>query len=64
MTFENEYDVMVTANTQFVDKGYTPYQIALIHNQGHVGKCRKGVNKLGVPYNSCDYAQKIASVVK
>lgn len=63
MTFENEFDVMVTANTKFLEK-YTPYQVALIHNQGHAGKCRKGINKHGVKYDSCAYAQSIVAMLK
>jgi len=63
MTFENEYNVMVLANTKLLEK-YTPYQVALIHNQGHAGKCRKGVNKHGVKYDSCAYAQKVLAMVK
>lgn len=64
MTFENEYNLMVTVNTLYLEKGYTPYQVALLHNQGHMGKCSKGINKYGVKFDSCSYAQSIASSIK
>lgn len=41
---------------RWLDAGYTPRQIFLIWNQGNAGKCKAGVNKLGVPYDSCAYA--------
>lgn len=63
MTFENEYEVMTIHNTKMLEK-YTPYQVALIHNQGHVGKCRSGINKYGVKYDSCAYANKVVKLMQ
>jgi len=62
MTFENEFDVMVTVNTKLLEK-HTVYQVALIHNQGNAGKCKKGINKHGVKYDSCAYAQKVVAMI-
>lgn len=45
--------------TSLFDKGYSIYQVALIWNQGHPGKCSKGINKYGAKFNSCDYAESI-----
>lgn len=42
----------------WLDDGLTPRQIFLIWNQGHPGQCKAGVNKYGVPYDSCAYADK------
>jgi len=64
LTPENEFEVLTLKNIDLLNKGYTPYQIALVHNQGHPGKCSKGVNKLGVPFNSCDYAKKVVSMIR
>jgi hypothetical protein len=50
-----------------VIKGYTPAQTFLKWNSGNLRPCRKGVNKWGVKYNSCEYvnkAIKIYSVLK
>ena len=37
-------------------EGLTDRQIFLIWNQGHPGQCKAGVNRHGVPYDSCKYA--------
>jgi hypothetical protein len=47
-----------------IEKGYSAEDIAKIWNQGHVGKCRRGVNSLGVNYDSCSYVQKVLSNYK
>lgn len=64
-TKENEELVTLLHVDYLTRKGYTPYQVALEHNQGDGKKpCRKGISKLNVPYNSCEYAQSIQSMVK
>ncbi len=41
---------------KLLDKGKTPEKIFLAWNAGESAtKCSKGVNKHGVPYNSCGY---------
>lgn len=64
LTPENEFEVLTRHNTYMLDKGYTPYQTILVHNQGSTGKCRRGTNKYGVKYDSCAYAQKVLAMVK
>lgn len=48
--------VTLTKVERWLDAGYTPRQIFLIWNQGNPGKCKAGVNKHGVKYDSCAYA--------
>lgn len=50
--------VTLTKVQRWLDEGLTPRQIFLIWNQGHPGQCKAGVNKYGVPYDSCAYADK------
>jgi hypothetical protein len=38
--------------------GLSERQIFLIWNQGHTGQCKAGVNKHGVPFDSCAYVEK------
>lgn len=49
--------VVVRKIQSWLDKGYSERQIFLMWNQGHAGKCSKGVNKHGAAYNSCAYAE-------
>lgn len=62
-TERNEQYVTLIMITNWLEKGYTPYQIALRWNQGHAGKCRSGVNQHGVKYNSCAYANRLVALV-
>lgn len=64
MTPENEFKVLVAVNEHYLEKGYTPYQLALLHNQGHFGKCKSGINKHGIKYDSCAYAKKVVAHIK
>lgn len=48
--------VTLTKVQRWLDEGLTPRQIFLIWNQGHPGQCKAGVNRYGVPYDSCAYA--------
>jgi hypothetical protein len=51
-----EYVTVLTIQEMLQHK--TPEQIALQWNAGNAKKCSKGINKLGVPYNSCEYVEK------
>lgn len=64
-TKENERLVTLLHVDTRVKENYTIYEIALEHNQGN-GKapCRIGINNLKVPYNSCEYGNKIVAMVK
>lgn len=55
----NETYVALRKVQAWLDQGYSERQIALIWNQGSTGECRKGVNKHGVEYDSCSYAQRV-----
>jgi len=55
--------VTLTKVERWLDAGYTPRQIFLIWNQGHAGQCKAGVNRHGVPYDSCAYAQKALNLL-
>lgn len=39
--------------------GHTEKEVALIHNQGRVGQCRKGTNRYGAKYDSCAYRDQV-----
>jgi len=62
-TPENTKKVVEGKVTKWLDQGLTDRQIFLIWNQGHPGQCRKGVNKKGVAYDSCSYANKGIAVL-
>lgn len=55
----NERYVALKKIDAWLAQGYTERDIALMWNQGSTGPCRIGVNKQGVPYNSCAYAEKL-----
>ena len=44
---------------EWLEKGKTVRDIALLWNQGNTGKCSSGINSLGVSYDSCDYAKNV-----
>lgn len=44
---------------RWLEQGYSSREIALMWNQGHPGACGAGVNKHGVSYDSCAYAQSV-----
>lgn len=56
-TYENEIKVAAEMIDRWLTSGKTAYQIFLMWNQGNDGPCSSGVNKYGVPYDSCAYAQ-------
>jgi hypothetical protein len=55
----NEYYVAVRKIQYHIDQGYTDKEIALVWNQGNPSPCKSGVNRLGVPYDSCAYERKV-----
>lgn len=55
-TPENATFVTEEKIRQWKKEGLTDRQIFLIWNQGHPGQCKSGVNRYGVPYDSCKYA--------
>lgn len=58
MTKENQDLVAEKQIQSWIDKGYTPRQIALMWNGG-TPKEKKGVNSFGVAYDSGAYADKV-----
>ena len=58
MTKENQDLVAERQIQSWIDKGYTPRQIALMWNGG-TPKEKKGVNSFGVAYDSGAYADKV-----
>jgi hypothetical protein len=64
-TPENTKKVVEGKILEWKKQGLTDRQIFLMWNQGHPGKCIKGVNSKGVKYDSCSYAEKgIATLSK
>lgn len=59
MTPTNEYYVAIHKIQHHLDEGYSDRQIALLWNQGNISPCKAGVNKYGVEYDSCAYANKV-----
>lgn len=62
-TFENEKAVVEAKIALWLEEGYTPRQVFLIWNQGHGGQCIRGINKYGVAYDSCAYAERGLSLI-
>lgn len=48
---------------KWLNEGYSAGDIARIWNQGHPGKCKAGVNRMGVEFNSCAYERKVLSML-
>ncbi len=44
---------------RWLRNGLTVEQIALMWNQGNLGKCSSGVNKKGVKFDSCKYSRLV-----
>lgn len=57
-SFINQQYVTVYKVQNWLNKGYTPYQIGLLYNGGEV-KEKKGTNKWGIRYDSGAYAKKL-----
>lgn len=58
MTNENQDKLAYLEAKRLLVKGYSEKDIALTWNQGNRGQCKRGVNKFGVKYDSCAYAEK------
>jgi len=43
----------------WLERGDTPYQIALRWNAGGAARCSSGVNVWGVKYDSCSYVKMV-----
>lgn len=57
----NEEYVATMKIEQWLQEGKSATDIALTWNQGHPGKCRRGVNRYGVNYDSCAYVAMVKS---
>lgn len=62
MTPANQDLVAKKEMERLLREGYTERDIALVWNQGHRGKCKSGVNKYGVKYDSCAYVNKVLKI--
>jgi hypothetical protein len=62
----NEEYVVMGKVTKWLEEGLTAYQIGLKWNHpvALVYGCSAGVNKMGVEYDSCEYANTIAAAIK
>ncbi len=58
-----EWFVAVSMIEKWLSNGYSELEIAKIWNQGHTGKCSKGINKLGVEYDSCAYVTQVLALL-
>lgn len=57
-TPENAKYVTEAKIALWLEEGYTARDVFLTWNQGHSGACRRGINRHGVSYDSCAYADK------
>ena len=60
---KNEVYVALLKVQKLLDDGYTARGVALVWNQGHINGCSAGVNKHGVEYDSCSYAQQVLAKI-
>lgn len=58
-TAKNQEYIAMAYYSLLLEQGYSTKDIALIHNQGHTGACSSGVNRHGVAYDSCAYAERV-----
>jgi hypothetical protein len=63
-TPKTEYYVALHKIQFHINQGYSDREIALIWNQGNAGKCKAGVNRHGVPYDSCAYEKKFVLAMR
>lgn len=59
MTPERERYVVTMMVEKWTDQGMSASQIALRWNAGGATKCSRGVNKLGVEFDSCAHVSKV-----
>jgi len=58
----NEDYVVQVKIAKWLKSGKEPHHIALAWNAGEGAKrCSSGINRFGVPYNSCAYVEKVTS---
>lgn len=57
-TPENELYVTEQKIVRWLESGLTERDIFMIWNTGRTGQCSAGVNRWGVPYDSCAYVAK------
>jgi len=57
-TCKNEETVAILKIQQLLDRGFSERQIAHVWNGGTV-TCSSGVNRYGVPFDSCAYGDAI-----
>jgi len=63
-TPENAEFVTLTKVERWLAEGLTPAEIFLIWNTGRNAGCSAGVNRYGVPYDSCAYVEKALSALE
>lgn len=63
-TPENAEYVVRSMIEKWIEKGYSDRDIFLIWNQGNRGDCREGINRHGVAFNSCAYAEKALEMLE
>lgn len=59
----NARHVALTKIEDWLNIGKSARDIFLIWNQGHSGECVSGINKHGVPYDSCAYADHALNIL-
>jgi len=58
ITEEREHFIVEAKIEKWIAQGKSDRDILLIWNQGNSGECVRGINRHGVPYDSCAYAEK------
>lgn len=59
-----QHNITEAKIASWLEEGYTAREIFLLWNQGHSGPCKSGVNKYGVSYDSCAYANEGMSLLE
>ena len=58
-SYARERYVVTQMVQKWVDQGMNAAQIALRWNAGGATKCSSGINRQGVPYDSCKHVNKV-----
>lgn len=59
-SYARERYVVTTIVSEWVQEGYTAAQIGLMWNAGErATKCSSGINRHGVPFDSCKHVNKV-----
>ena len=62
---ETNVDYIAIKNIDLMlQKHMTVEDIGKVWNQGHVGRCRAGINSLNVHYDSCKYVRELLDKYK